>query len=112
MPAPRAKDYRPGQIIPGTVYQVARHIATGGMGTVYDVEDTTVGKRYVLKTLHPELGDREDLVRRMQDEARALARLHHRNIVEVFTAGVTTDALRLPFPARLRLRSRRPVEGL
>jgi len=83
--------------VPGTVYRIVRMIGAGGMGTVYDVEDTTVGKRYVLKTLHPELYGRKDLAKRMQAEARTLARLSHPNIVEVVTAGATTDDLRLPF---------------
>jgi serine/threonine-protein kinase len=85
------------------VYQVVRRLGAGGMGTVYDVEDTTIGKRYVLKALHPQLGDREDLARRMQNEARVLARLHHPNIVEVITAGVTGDDLRLPYYVMERL---------
>jgi len=101
--ADRAREYKPGERIPGTVYQVLHTIGAGGMGTVYDVEDTTIGKRYVLKTLHPQLGDREDLARRMQNEARTLARLHHPNIVEVITAGVTGDDLRLPFYVMERL---------
>ena len=99
----RARDYQPGQRLPGTVYEVVRLIGAGGMGTVYDVEDTTIGKRYVLKTLHPQLGDREDLARRMQNEARTLARLNHPNIVEVITAGVTGDNLRLPYYVMERL---------
>src|SRR5579859_740759 len=99
----RARDYQPGERVPGTVYQVGRLIGAGGMGTVYDVEDTTIGKRYVLKTLHPQLGAREDLARRMQNEARTLARLHHPNIVEVFTAGVTGDDMRLPYYVMERL---------
>jgi serine/threonine-protein kinase len=73
------------------------------MGTVYDVEDTSIGKRYVLKTLHPKLGAREDLARRIQHEARTLARLNHPNIVEVITAGVTADDLRLPYYLMERL---------
>ena len=101
--AQSAHDYQPGQRVPGTVYQVVRLIGAGGMGTVYDVEDTTIGKRYVLKTLHPRLGTREDLARRMRSEARTLARLHHPNIVDVITAGVTTDALHLPFYVMERL---------
>ena len=101
--AMRARDYRPGEQVPGTVYKVLRLIGAGGMGTVYDVEDTTIGKRYVLKTLHPRLGAREDLVRRIQQEARTLARLHHPNIVEVITAGVTADELRLPYYLMERL---------
>src|SRR5580700_5680114 len=97
------RTYQPGTQVPGTVYRVRRLIGAGGMGTVYDVEDTTIGKRFVLKTLHPQLGAREDLARRMQNEARTLARLNHPNIVEVFTAGVTTDDLRLPYYVMERL---------
>jgi eukaryotic-like serine/threonine-protein kinase len=99
----RSRDYQPGEQVPGTVYKVLRLIGAGGMGTVYDVEDTTIGKRYVLKILHPKLGAREDLARRIQNEARTLARLHHPNIVEVITAGVTGDELRLPYYLMERL---------
>ena len=90
-------EYQPGQMIPGSVYRVNRLIGAGGMGTVYDVEDVSVGKRYVLKTLHAELSNRADLARRMQQEARALARLKHPHIVDVITASSTTDSLKLPF---------------
>lgn len=99
----RARDYQPGEQVPGTVYKILRLIGAGGMGTVYDVEDTTIAKRYVLKTLHPKLGAREDLVRRIRQEARTLAKLHHPNIVEVITAGVTADELRLPYYLMERL---------
>jgi serine/threonine protein kinase len=95
--------YQPGQILPGTVYRVVRHLATGGMGSVYDVEDTTVEKRYVLKTLHPNLVSREDLALRMRDEAKSLAKLQHPNIVDVVTAGVTSDAQKMPFYVMERL---------
>ncbi len=95
--------YEPGHVLEGTVYRVVRHLATGGMGSVYDVEDVTVEKRYVLKTLHPQLVSREDLARRMRDEAKSLARLQHPNIVDVITAGVTTDAQRMPFYVMERL---------
>src|SRR5688572_20179103 len=98
-----AVQYPPGKVLPGTVYRVVRHLATGGMGSVYDVEDVTVEKRYVLKTLHPQLVSREDLARRMRDEAKALAKLNHPNIVDVITAGITTDAIRMPFYVMERL---------
>jgi len=73
------------------------------MGSVYDVEDTTVGKRYVLKTLHPNLVARADLARRMAAEARTLGRLSHTNIVEVVTAGQTADVPPLPYYVMERL---------
>ncbi|MBS2016770.1 MAG: protein kinase [Deltaproteobacteria bacterium] len=98
-----AGQYAPGQQLPGTVYRVVRHLATGGMGSVYDVEDVTVGKRYVLKTLHPQLVSRHDLAKRMEAEARTLAKLQHPNIVDVVTAGVTTDERRMPFYVMERL---------
>src|ERR1700722_5776671 len=90
-------DYEPNRIIPGTVYQVIRLLGQGGMGTVYEVEDTTVGKRYVLKTLHANLRDRKEIAARINKEARVLAQLSHPNIVEVVTAGGTGDSLRLPY---------------
>jgi tRNA A-37 threonylcarbamoyl transferase component Bud32 len=95
--------YASGVQLPGTVYRVVRHLATGGMGSVYDVEDVTVGKRYVLKTLHPQLVARQDLARRMEAEARTLAKLQHPNIVDVVTAGVTQDVMRMPFYVMERL---------
>ena len=95
--------YAPGQQLPGTVYRVVRHLATGGMGSVYDVEDITVGKRYVLKTLHPQLVSRHDLAKRMEVEARTLAKLQHPNIVDVVTAGLTTDEPPMPFYVMERL---------
>ena len=98
-----ARTYQPGEQIRGTVYRVIRHVATGGMGSVFDVEDTTVGKRYMLKTLHPDLFGRNDLARRMEQEARVLARLQHPNIVEVVTAGETQDELKLPYYVMERL---------
>jgi len=95
--------YKPGDQLPGTVYRVVHHLATGGMGTVYDVEDVSVGKRYVVKTLHPQLISRHDLARRMEAEARTLAKLQHPNIVDVVTAGVTGDEAKLPYYVMERL---------
>src|SRR5450432_4109134 len=99
----RNPDYQPGQTIPGTVYRVHHIVGQGGMGTVYDVEDTTVGRRYVLKTLHSDLANRADLALRLSREARALAKLQHPNIVEVYTSGTTKDPLKLPYYVMERL---------
>ncbi len=90
-------EYPSGGLIPGTKYKVIRKLGAGGMGTVYEVEDTTIDKRYVLKTLHSQFSARADLAERMDKEAKALARLEHKNIVQVITADVTADALKLRY---------------
>jgi len=94
---PAAREYQEGTLVPGTKYRVIHRLGGGGMATVYDVVDTSVDRVFVLKVLHPQLGDNEDLARRLLKEARILGRLHHTNIVEVITAGVTEDDLHLPY---------------
>jgi eukaryotic-like serine/threonine-protein kinase len=96
MPPPKAT-YQEGQMIGGTPYRVVRFLGGGGMGSVYEVEDTTIGKHYVVKTLHSELAHRPDLVKMLRQEARLLARVKHKNIVDVITAGKTSDDHGLPF---------------
>lgn len=72
-------------------------IGTGGMGTVYEVDNTSVWRRYALKTLLSNEGNLGDITRRLVREARLTAALRHRNIVEVITAGTTRDDPPLPF---------------
>jgi serine/threonine-protein kinase len=61
------------------------------MGSVYEVEHTELGKRFVLKALLSDLSRREDLVARLRNEQRALGRLEHPNIINVTDAGVTSS---------------------
>src|SRR4051794_33567071 len=88
--------YGPGHVIGGR-FCIRSMLAFGGMGSVYEVEDITVGRAYVLKTLHGELGADGDLRRQMQREARVLGRIDHVNVVRVFTAGITDDLEALPY---------------
>jgi len=47
--------YRPGQIVPGTDLKIIMPIGSGGMGSVYEVEETSVEAPFVMKVIHPEL---------------------------------------------------------
>src|SRR5579859_4357147 len=85
------RKYDPNCIVPGTIYRVVREIGHGGMGQVYEVEDTTVGKHYALKVLRGVHATSPEVVERMKLESRTLVRVAHPNIVDVFTAGVTAD---------------------
>jgi serine/threonine protein kinase len=71
-----------------TKYRLAGVAGTGGMGTVYVVEDTELERRVALKVLDVPDADIEARLRR---EAQVLARLEHPGIVPVHDAGVLPD---------------------
>jgi len=57
------------------------------MGLVYLAEQLGLGRRVALKFLKPELAASDDQRARFRAEAKALARLQHPNIVQVFDSG-------------------------
>lgn len=93
-----ATTFSPGDLVCGGRFRIVGALAFGGMGSVYDVEEASIGRRFVLKTLHGELAAEDDLHRQMRREARVLGRIDHLNVVRVFTAGVCDEAgVPLPF---------------
>jgi hypothetical protein len=66
-------------------YRLLELLGTGGMSVVYRALDTALQREVAVKVLHPHLLlQKGDARRRLEREARAVARLHHPNIVEVF----------------------------
>jgi serine/threonine-protein kinase len=65
-------------------YEVLEEIGHGGMATVYRARDKRLGREVALKVIHPHLRDSREVVLRFSTEARAVAKLRHPNIVEVF----------------------------
>ena len=60
-PSPGAAPRSVGRHQVGTVlggkYRVKRLLGTGGMGSVYKAENTTIGRTVAVKVLHPHLAD-------------------------------------------------------
>jgi serine/threonine protein kinase len=80
----------PGRGIGG--YRIVDRLGGGGMGTVYRVEHTALGRTYALKVLKREMFDSDDTsIARFLLEARAAARVRHPNIVYVFDFGYLAD---------------------
>src|SRR5262249_2044113 len=69
-------------------FELVRVVGHGGMGTVYQARDTSVGRDVALKVLHPVLQSRPDFVSRFQREARAASALNHENIVPFLDSGI------------------------
>jgi serine/threonine-protein kinase len=72
-------------------YQVISRLGEGGMGAVYLVEHVTLKKRMAVKVLREEYANKEELVKRFQQEAVAASRIGQENIVDVTDFGRTAD---------------------
>ncbi len=83
-----------GKIVDGR-YRVIEVIGRGGMGMVYKVEHTRMGKIAAMKVLHRDLADDPEVEHRFEREAAAVSRLHHPNTVQVFDFGSAQGALYL-----------------
>lgn len=73
-----------------TRYQFVEKLGQGGMGDVYAVEDTVLGRRVALKVIAMEDANGE-LAKRLLQEARVIAQLEHPGIVPVHDAGTLPD---------------------
>jgi serine/threonine protein kinase len=80
----------PGSIVDGG-YRVLGRLGTGSMGVVLLAHDETLDRRVAIKFTHPELLG-PSFRARFLDEARAMARVSHPNVLQIYAFGVHRDA--------------------
>jgi serine/threonine protein kinase/regulation of enolase protein 1 (concanavalin A-like superfamily) len=68
-------------------YRVRRCIGEGGMGLVFEAEDTDLLRSVALKVIRPELVGIPQVAQRFLREARAMAALKHDHIVTIYQVG-------------------------
>lgn len=70
-------------------YRILRALGRGGMGEVYEAEHVSLGLRYALKLLPPDLAGLPEALDRFRREAHVMAQLRHPHIVAVDDFGET-----------------------
>jgi serine/threonine protein kinase len=78
---------RTADIMLGERYRLIRRIASGGMGEVWEAEDTVLHRRVAVKLLSEALASEPRFAERFRREALAAARLSHPSIASVFDYG-------------------------
>ncbi len=91
MTAPGGADaaLRPGAIV--GEYQITHLLGEGGMGVVYAGTHPEIGKRVAIKVLAPHAAQYPDLIRRFKEEARAVNKIRHPNIIDIFAFNQLPD---------------------
>ncbi|HET8934677.1 MAG TPA: serine/threonine-protein kinase [Polyangiales bacterium] len=73
--------------------RLTRQLGQGGMGSVWAALHQTLGREVAVKFLQPQVANSQVLEDRFESEAKMVASIKNRFVVDVFDFGVTEDGL-------------------
>jgi serine/threonine protein kinase len=68
-------------------YEILGPLGAGGMGEVYRARDTELERNVAIKVLREAVAQDPDRLERFERESRAVAKLSHPNILEIYDFG-------------------------
>lgn len=72
---------------------LTREISRSGVATVWEAYDAGLDRKVLVKAIHPQYARESDLRARFEREARAIARLSHPNVVQIYDLRANEDEL-------------------
>jgi eukaryotic-like serine/threonine-protein kinase len=72
-------------------YRMLRLLGEGGMGAVYVAEHVILRRQVAIKFLLADYAANKEMIARFHREARAAAAIQHKNIIDIFDVGVSTQ---------------------
>ncbi|MFW6300904.1 MAG: Stk1 family PASTA domain-containing Ser/Thr kinase [Bacillota bacterium] len=72
-------------------YEINKELGRGGMAVVYEATDIMLDRQVALKMLRPEYASDEEFIKKIRYEARAVARISHPNVVNIYDIGQTDN---------------------
>ncbi len=103
--APTGKPASAGALEPGDAvagYIIGEQLGVGGFGVVYAAQHPVIGKDVAIKILHDRYSNDADAVARFVAEARAVNRIGHPGIVDIFDFGQLPDGRQFCVMERIR----------
>jgi serine/threonine protein kinase len=68
-------------------YEIVKELGKGGMATIYHAIHKDLNRKVALKVMHPHLAAEEEARIRFEREAKAIAKLEHVNILQIYDFG-------------------------
>src|SRR5262245_59581120 len=72
-------------------YRIVKPLGKGAMGFVYLAHDRDLERDVALKVMVAQIADDPELKSRIEREAKAVAKMTHPNVVQVFDRGTYSD---------------------